>query len=247
MVALDGSDKDARALAVGEAIARLAEAELDRVQVGSPPQSNTQAGDPDFVAAELIRQAVAREALLMVLATRALGAMERAVIGSVADRVVRQSPRPVVLVPPPAAHLGGKHVTFKRIMVPLDGSSLAFRCLEFLMQLPHATSLDYVLIEVVQPRGSRQAADDRLRTSAAWLRSRGVKTVDEVVIEAGDVAATIVGAVREVLPDAIAMSSRGRGGLARLTLGSVAEGVVRASELPVMVLTPETLATSAAG
>ena len=74
------------------------------------------------------------------------------------------------------------------------------------------------------------------------LRSRGVGRVDEIAGVASDAAVAIVDAVREVLPDAIAMSTRGAGGLGRLLLGSVAEGVVRRSELPVMLLTPHMLA-----
>jgi hypothetical protein len=44
-----------------------------------------------------------------------------------------------------------------------------------------------------------------------------------------------------MLIDAIAMSTRGRSGLRRLMLGSVAEGVVRASEVPVLLVTPANL------
>ena len=46
---------------------------------------------------------------------------------------------------------------------------------------------------------------------------------------------------RAVMPDIIAMSTRGSSGLNRLILGSVAEGVVRGSELPVLLLTPTVL------
>ena len=73
-------------------------------------------------------------------------------------------------------------------------------------------------------------------------RAGGAKSVEVQVGEAIDVAAAIVGAVREVLPDFIAMSTRGASGLGRLILGSVAEGVVRSSELPVLLLTPRMLA-----
>jgi len=40
------------------------------------------------------------------------------------------------------------------------------------------------------------------------------------------------------------MSTRGEGGLRRLILGSVAEGVVRAGEVPVLLLTPAMLAAA---
>jgi len=57
-------------------------------------------------------------------------------------------------------------MTFSRVLVPLDGSSLAFRALEFLIELPRAKDLEYVLIEVVQPKGGRKRAEERLRTKA---------------------------------------------------------------------------------
>ena len=70
-------------------------------------------------------------------------------------------------------------------------------------------------------------------------------TAIETQVGVGDDAAEIIaGAVREYLVEMIAMSTRGRGGLRRLVLGSVAEGVVRASEVPVLMLTPATLAIS---
>lgn len=192
----------------------------------------------------IIAHAVRRSARALVLATRAPRALERAIGGSVADRVARESPLPVVLVPPGAAFLAGKDIHLARVLVPQDGSSLAFRCLEFLIALPNARDLEYVLLEVVSSHGARDSAHQRLENSAAWLRARGARSVEVIVAESADPAAAIVGAVREVLPDVIAMSTRGTGGLGRLILGSVAEGVIRGSELPVLLLTPKMLAQS---
>jgi nucleotide-binding universal stress UspA family protein len=196
------------------------------------------------VPGAIVAYAVRRNARALVLATRAPRALERAIGGSVADRVVRESPLPVALVPPGAAFLAGKDMHLARVLVPQDGSSLAFRCLEFLIALPNARDLEYVLLEVVASHGARDAALHQLEDSAAWLRARGARSVEVVVAESSDAAGAIVGAVREVLPDLIAMSTRGTSGLGRLILGSVAEGVIRGSELPVFLLTPRMLAQS---
>ena len=110
------------------------------------------------------------------------------------------------------------------------------------IELPNAKALEYVLIEVALAKDVRADAEMHLEASAAWLRARGAKSVETVVVEATDTAAAITGMVRDVMPDVIAMSTRGRSGLARLMLGSVAEGVVRSSELPVLLLTPSMLA-----
>jgi nucleotide-binding universal stress UspA family protein len=194
------------------------------------------------VAAAIISHAVQRNPRAIVMATRAPKALERAIAGSVADRVVRESPYPVVLVPPGAAFQGGKTVEITRILVPQDGSSIAFRCLEFLIELPQAKDLEYVLVGVAPTKALRADAESQLNRSAAWLRIRGVKSIEVIVANAADAAGAIVGAVRHVFPDLIAMSTRGASGLGRLVLGSVAEGVVRSSELPVLLLTPRMLA-----
>ena len=283
IASVDGSDKDARAVAVATAIANLADADLLVIRVIDLPsyrlvaQSDAIGRDDavatgrrlardrltDLVAGASIREgrrvtfdvleasdvaeaimehAVRLDARVLVMATRAPGAVGRAIAGSVADRVVRQSPRPVVVVPPGAADMGGKTVQIARVLVPQDGSSLAFRCLEFLIELPHAKELEYVLIEVAFTEAGRAEAETRMKTTAAWLRSRGARSVEVLVTDARDAAAAILGAVREVLPDVIAMSTRGSSGLQRLILGSVAEGVVRGSEIPVLLLTPTVLA-----
>jgi nucleotide-binding universal stress UspA family protein len=287
IASVDGSDKDARAVAVAAAIANVADADLHVIRLIAVPSArlvaqaeaigidddavtgrrdaetqlaNLIAGvrvrpgrlvtfdvlEASDIADAIIERTVQRDARVLVMATRAPGAVGRAIGGSIADRVVRESPRPTLVVPPGAAFMGGKQVQIARVLVPQDGSSLAFRCLEFLIELPHAKELEYVLIEVVPTEDGRADADARLQTSAAWLRSRGAKSVEVVVVEASDAAAAIIAAVREVLPDVIAMSTRGSSGLGRLILGSVAEGVVRRSELPVLLLTPKVLAESPA-
>ena len=58
----------------------------------------------------------------------------------------------------------------------------------------------------------------------------------------GEPATVITAAVRETLADVVAMSSRGASGMRRFVLGSVAEGVIRSCEVPVLLLTPASLA-----
>ncbi len=63
----------------------------------------------------------------------------------------------------------------------------------------------------------------------------GLPTRTHVEI-ADDVPATIVGLAIELGVDAIAIGTRGRGGLRRALLGSVAEEVIRKSQVPVFVV-----------
>jgi nucleotide-binding universal stress UspA family protein len=214
------------------------------------------------VAATLLDDLKVHDASLVVMATRAAGAVGRAIHGSVADLLVRESPRPVVLVPPRAEYLGGKHITLRRVLVPVDGSLAALRVIPTLLALSRAEALELVLLQVVRrervgsyvmPQGTPTLGDQvpdggewthvgaavaerRLGAIAGDLRARGGQA-EVRVIESADVSSVIVDAIRNDLVELVAMSTRGESGLRRLMLGSVAEQVVRHSEVPVLLVT----------
>jgi nucleotide-binding universal stress UspA family protein len=71
---------------------------------------------------------------------------------------------------------------------------------------------------------------------AAELRAVGVKVTTETC--AGPVAETILEYAEGIHADLIAMSTHGRSGLARWFIGSVADKVVRAARLPVLLARP---------
>jgi nucleotide-binding universal stress UspA family protein len=287
IVALDGSDKEPRALPVAVALADLAEGGIHLVRVirAASERMAAQAallavdqaamlGRPDAeqqvaetarrltvaatkhaitwdvvegedVVHELIRQARERDARAVVMGTRAPTSVGLALAGSVADRVMRECPKPVVLVPPGAAHLRGKRMQIGRVLVPLDGSALAARSLDYMLSLPRATELEFVLIAVALAADTRANAEKRLQVFADRVRERGA-AVEVRVIKSDDAAKTIAEGVRELTVEMIAMSTRGEGGFSRLVLGSVAQAVVRAAEVPVLLITPAMLSEGAA-
>src|SRR5688500_10462179 len=176
--------------------------------------------------------------VLIVMATRAPGPIGRAIHGSVADRLVRESAHPVILVPPGAEFLAGKQVTLRRMIVPLDGSPAAVAALDLLLSLPRANELQLVLLRVVSREPDHATAADaerQLEELAGRARACGA-AADVRVVEADGPADVILGADRRELADVIAMSTRGAGGLERLILGSVATGVARKSEVPVLLV-----------
>jgi nucleotide-binding universal stress UspA family protein len=214
------------------------------------------------VSAAILRVAEDRDVTAIVLATTAPGTLDRLVHASVADRVVRESKRPVVLVPPGARDISGKQVRLRRILVPLDGSTPSLAVIGFLERLPGAAELELILLHVArrertgrhalppvdhataisgEPAGwihvQAEQAQRHLDQIAATLRARGTNVAVRV-LESVDPAGTIVEAIREEPVDAIAMTTRGAGGARRAAHGSVATTVVHRSEVPVLLLTP---------
>jgi nucleotide-binding universal stress UspA family protein len=216
------------------------------------------------VAAELLRRAETG-ADVIVMATRAPGTVKRAFFGSVADTIVRDATCPVVVVPPGAKYASGKRIALHRALVPLDGSRASGAVIDRMLELLPTGTVEYVLMQDVHIESTggymmpepvhpalpgdhassaprvlhiqAEQTEQHLNELAARLRELGERA-SVVVSEAGDPAAGIHEAIRGELVDLIAMSTRGAGGVQRVLLGSVANRVVRTSEVPVLLVTP---------
>jgi nucleotide-binding universal stress UspA family protein len=94
-------------------------------------------------------------------------------------------------------------------------------------------SLDAPLLPAVWEQRLKELADDQMARVAAGIRGEGVDAETRVAF--GAPAAVILDAARAVTPRLIVVGTHGRRGVAHLFLGSVAEQVVRRSEVPVLV------------
>jgi nucleotide-binding universal stress UspA family protein len=140
---------------------------------------------------------------------------------------------------------------YRKILVPLDGSKTAE------MVLPHAKSLAYsegaelVLLNVAanpaldfafsDPGLAQRAEQDQEAQSERYmkevekqLKSEGLRA--SILLRMGAPADVIIGVAEEMQVDLIAMSTHGRTGPARWLLGSVADRVVRGSQVPVLLI-----------
>lgn len=197
--------------------------------------------DGHDVADEIVRQATRLDASLIVMATRALGAVGRVLFGSVADKVVRASPIPVILVPPGASARVLRDEPVRRVLLPIDGSTVGASAVDEVERLWPADGTHCTLVHVGDPGTERadverQAeAARRIAEAVERLRARGF-AAEQASISAEEPAHGILEAARAHDADLIAMCTRGSGGIRRLIAGSVATEVVRFSELPVLLV-----------
>jgi len=213
---------------------------------------------PDgHVAEELEYEAARSDADLVVMATHGRGPVTRAWLGSVADAFVRQTRRPVLMVRPSEeeavqADWGGA----ERILIPLDGSGLAEAAIVCALEVGGLYKASYHLVRVVHfpvgptssyipdaaeineevVRAAEAEAEGYLTAAEARLAERGV-SVDHSVVVAPQVARGILAAATSERCDVIAMATHGSR-LRRLALGSVADKVLRSSDLPVLLVRP---------
>jgi len=89
---------------------------------------------------------------LIIMTSHGRGPLSRVWLESVADRLVRTVPIPIVLVRPHAGDLQMDQVpTIKHILIPLDGSELAEQILTQALRLGRLTDAQYTLLQVIEP------------------------------------------------------------------------------------------------
>jgi nucleotide-binding universal stress UspA family protein len=123
-----------------------------------------------------------------------------------------------------------------RLLVPLDGTPDAENILPALMPLLRMQKVRPLLLGVAPGQESLPALElylTRLRTA---LLVDGIPS--EIKAEWGDPGEEILRAGKAGRFDLIAMMTHGRSGLHRELVGSVAEMVLRRSEIPVLTLRP---------
>lgn len=181
----------------------------------------------------------ANDADLVVMATHGRGAMGRMVHGSVANQMLRRLRAPLVLVPgrgtaPPI----GTRRNVRRILVPLDGTQRAEQVLAPAVTLGSLFDASYTLMSAVPwPLDPRKpdTVFESLERSARRLRAKGLSVFSRLAFDRASAASLVLEFARRDEADLIALTTRRRGGFARLLSRSVAEAVVRQATVPVLI------------
>ena len=198
------------------------------------------------------------DAALLVMSTHGRGGLNRLWLGSTLDRVMRKAVVPLLVVRA-SEELAGPPA-LQKILIPLDGSRVAEAAIEPAVALGSAFGAEYEVLQVVPAAvliGSPYMAQ-QVHTAADLMESRraaterylgevkervelqhGITVHTRVVEGAGEpVAEAILAAARETGADLVAVATHGRGGLRRVALGSVADKLIRAATLPLLIVRP---------
>ncbi len=199
-------------------------------------------------AAGILDAAKRWNATAIAVGTHARNGVSHAMIGSVAEGVVRGSRVPVIVV-----RENMSATAFARIVVGIDSSELPTSASAMALALArdHSVRLVYCSVfdtaSVVRPiadmpfdstsliAGLREAAHDVLDFATQNANANDVYPVTEVT-NAVDAATGIVDVARRLHADAIIVGHQKRGDLERYFIGSTAEAVMRSSDVSVIVV-----------
>jgi nucleotide-binding universal stress UspA family protein len=189
---------------------------------------------------------------VVVLGWRGHGGFSRFLFGSVSRGVVRQAPCPVLVVRRRPRDL-------RSFVIGLDGSRNARRAALFLAGLRPPRSGRVTMVRVEEPvtvpsRGTlpsnvRAMVRRELAAVNRQRRARAQRDVAKVAarlaragwsvrtsVRSGTPLDELLDAVAQARPGVLVVGARGVGALRRLLLGSVAEGALNHSPVPVLVV-----------
>jgi nucleotide-binding universal stress UspA family protein len=203
---------------------------------------------------EICRLAQEIDIDLIVIATRGNTGLKHLLLGSTAERVVRYSPCPVLVVRGSDSKKKSAQqlATFRKILVPVDFSDCSMKGLEYAKKLArefraklillHSIALQYyvasdeyarydlpLLLEQID-----EAAKQQMRDLVQQTNWNGVEV--ETSIQIGHAGQQICVEAGDRKADLIAISTHGRTGFEHVLLGSTAEYVVRHASCPVLVV-----------
>ncbi len=251
LVPLDGSQTSEKILAHVETLARVCNAAVHLAHVADRNAAAI-AGGRSYLAelqirvqdrfenvdAALLKGNPQRQLLalsmfrnydLIALVTHGRAGIKRLLYGSAAEELLRKSRLPLYLARP---HVDPKPP--KRILIPLDGSNRSSKILPLVGDLAKALAAKVSLLHVTPAPVPESLAAENLESAKKTLVSLGIEATLEKV--AGDPVKQVLETARKSGAGLIALTTHGRTGLDRVRFGSVAEEILRGSEVPMLVL-----------
>jgi len=248
--AVDAYNLIERGVRDSEAYLKAVSALLD----GADVQCTVEKGRAEDV---ILEKGAADRGTLIAMATHGRSGVNRWLLGSVTEKVLRATVNPLLLIRATEHAEPDAMVSVKSLVVPLDGSALAESVLPTVAALAKQLDLAVILFRSyvipysvygyghgyyavdVQTLSAEMVAVARgyLEQKLAELKSLGVEKVTSLVKE-GLSADAIIELARESPDSLIVMCSHGRSGMKRWVLGSVTESVVRHADNPLLVLRP---------
>ncbi len=189
-------------------------------------------------AEEIVR--LGQKGDLIVMSTHGRGGFKRLMLGSVTEEVIRHADTPILVTRP-----GVRAEAWRRMIVPLDGSTRGERILEEVVPLARRLHAEVELIQAVMPPVTGMGLGDvpgvriiedplpYLESVKTWMASQGVDATVKAL--EGRAGAQILRHAEEMGASLLCLTTHGRTGLARALMGSIADEVVRHAACPVLL------------
>ena len=201
------------------------------------------------VVQEILAQANTSRSDLVVIGSHGHGGVQRLVLGSVAERVLRLATCPVLTVRSGVSLARGNRSPFETILCPTDFSAAANRAVAYAKRLAQAADATLIVMSAVEwPFGEaemsgaaaelRKSIESNTRKALIRLLPRPASTWPraQAVVAIGKASDAIVKVAHARSVDLIVMGVSGRGALDEALLGSTTHHVIRKGAWPVLTV-----------
>jgi len=186
---------------------------------------------------------------LVVIGTHGRGAIERLVLGSVAERVLRHAPCPVLTVPPRAAT--ASTLPFKRLLCPVDFSQPSLEALRVALSLAEESDAELTLLHAIDWPDDEtflvetfESLDMRRQLEVQTAERLDALVPDEARVFSRPATKVVVGRAHDAIvasaadlaADLIVIGVHGRNQLDLTLFGSTTHQVVRRASCPVLTI-----------
>jgi nucleotide-binding universal stress UspA family protein len=190
---------------------------------------------------------------IIIMSTHGRTGIGRWAMGSVANKIVRSSERPVILIRAKDAHpeVRQKDILDK-ILVPLDGSKESEAVIPYIERLAIEFNIEVTLLHMLAPdpyiysakqfdlmESHKIYAKNYIESIASKLEQKGIVAkamFREVTM--GYEADEIIKLADKIQADLVAMSTHGQSGVNRWILGGIADRVLHGGNTPLLLLRP---------
>ena len=201
------------------------------------------------VVQEILAQAKASRSDLLVIGSHGRGGVQRLVLGSVAEKVLRLATCPVLTVRRGVRLVRRSRSPFATILCPTDFSAAANKAVAYAKRLAQEADAKLILMTAVEwPFGDEVTsgavaelqksiasnASDALTRLLPRPASNGPRA--QAIVAVGKASAAIVKVARARSVDLIVMGVSGRGALDVAILGSTTHHVIREGAWPVLTV-----------
>ena len=196
--------------------------------------------------AAIVERAEQIGAGLVVVGSRGASGLVRQLLGGVAERVVRYAHSPVLTAraaPKTGRVLAATDLSDPSLpaiaaaadVVRRSGAQLSVvHCLDLMpigLSAPPGAPLAYPVLNETQTAEIRRDAEQRLNAAMA-----GAGVSGEALVVEGAAVSSVLRVAEELEAELLVVGCRGRSGLSRVVLGSVAEALVRLAPCPVLAV-----------
>lgn len=173
---------------------------------------------------------------LIIMGTHARHGVERALVGSITERVLRSTDRPVLTVSPLHFDLEGE-LTIRRVLCPVNFTLLGRAALEYAAGVARAFEAELVVTCVVETEESKSAAAPAGSDLATWIAPAVANRVKyREIISHGNPATQVLETATKVGADLLVIGAQHKFFSDATVLGTTTERVTRFARIPVLTV-----------